>query len=318
MRKDPRSRSPLHAAPLLWALPCILLAAACAERIGFEDGAGDDEVASDSSDTFGETDSTDTGSTDTGSTQTDSGSTETETGSTETGSGLCAGPCGALGCGACPDPGFVDLGDFSISPIEVRVDDYAMFMAIEFDPDFDVHEACTWKADFTPDSWDTQLGDPEQPVVRVDWCDAQAYCTWTGGHLCGTAGGGAAALGQVDDAVTNEWFRACSADGINTYPYGDAYDPLACNGADSGGGQLVAADMSGCEGGSPGVFDLSGNAWEWTSACGSDPDTADEDQQCRRRGGSYFSASNIMRCAVDATRNRSFRNGNTGLRCCAP
>jgi len=62
---------------------------------------------------------------------------------------------------------------------------------------------------------------------------------------------------------------------------------------------------------------MSGNAWEWTSACGVDDMVADEDQNCRRRGGSYESQPVDTRCIVGSLRTRKFRASNTSFRCCA-
>ena len=215
------------------------------------------------------------------------------------------------------DDGFVDLGDFWIASTEVSVEEYEAFLTA--DPGFDaLPAACAWKNDYTPGSWNSQLGnDPARPVVRVDWCDAYAYCEWAGYHLCGEVGGGAAALDDFDNIFTNEWYRACSNDGALLYPYGNGYDGAACNGSDAGIGSLIAGgSLLTCEGGVAGLYDMSGNAWEWTNACASNDNIPDQDENCRRRGGSYFSTSNVLRCAIDSTRERSFRNGNTGLRCC--
>ena len=68
-------------------------------------------------------------------------------------------------------------------------------------------------------------------------------------------------------------------------------------------------------GGGP-VFDLSGNVWEWTNAC-DELNVADADQDCRRRGGSFYSQASVLRCNLDGVRARNFRNSNTGFRCCA-
>ena len=155
-------------------------------------------------------------------------------------------------------------------------------------------------------------------MTSVDWCDASAYCTWAGGHICGLVGGQAAALADFNNPNTNEWFAACTDSGAQTYPYGNAYDPQACNGVDAGLGAVApAGSLAGCEGGQPGLFDLSGNVWEWESGCADSPMTDDETEECRYRGGSYFSGASVLRCSIDAKRARSYRNANTGIRCCA-
>jgi formylglycine-generating enzyme required for sulfatase activity len=63
----------------------------------------------------------------------------------------------------------------------------------------------------------------------------------------------------------------------------------------------------------PGVFDMSGNAYEWENSCGDLP--ADN---CFIRGGSFQTTSeDILSCAGRATRARNVASPNTGMRCCA-
>ena len=226
--------------------------------------------------------------------------------------GLCADVCGTPNCGPCPaGPAPVQSDGFVIDSTEVTTDQYAQFLAIEFDPDYlpgGLPQGCGFKQDFTPDGW---LAEPPIgiPVGNVDWCDAYAYCTWVGGHLCGAIGGNPAALNDVQNPANNEWYRACSGGGVANYPYGLDYDPSACNTADAPFGQLTdAGGLPSCEGGLAGLFDMSGNVWEWTNAC--------EDNDCRR-GGSMYSDGNTSRCGIDSLRPRNLRDESQGFRCCA-
>ena len=178
---------------------------------------------------------------------------------------------------------------------------------------------CGWKLDYTPAEWVAQLdGNPGWPVRNIDWCDAWAYCDWAGLRLCGGAGGGPAVFDQPNDPVNNEWFRACSNSGVLIYPYGNLYDPNACNGMDLGLAEpSVPGSLPGCEGGVPNLFDMSGNVSEWTNDCQDDPNQPSQLEQCRRRGGSYFSNQAVLHCALNSTRARNDRSGSTGVRCCA-
>jgi hypothetical protein len=228
------------------------------------------------------------------------------------GDGLCESSCGAVDCGACPSGPSVMIGDYMVDGTEVTAAQYNQFLDVEFDPEYFAQllpQGCEFKTDFTPDAFP---GEPSEaiPVVGVDWCDAFAYCTWAGKHLCGAIGGGAAPLNEVQNPATNEWYRACTGGGISNYPYGLMYDPTACNTSDAGWNQLTdVAGLPNCEGGYDGIFDMSGNVWEWTNSC-------NDQDECQRRGGSRFSNGPNSRCAIDSLRPRNLRDESQGFRCC--
>ncbi|EDM73639.1 protein kinase, putative [Plesiocystis pacifica SIR-1] len=236
------------------------------------------------------------------------------------------------------DPGgsealpMVGGGDFLIDAHEVRVADYYDFLEDSANHPSALPALCDGKQSaFLPESWHSQLernDAAETPVVGVDWCDAWAYCEWAGKHMCGLVGGEPATLEQAGDPALNEWFRACTGDGTNfSYPYGNTHDQAACNGAgfdgDPDAGAVVSvASLPGCEGGYGGLFDMSGNVWEWTNECGLDEDDEDDEDddgpvfKCRRRGGSYASSPDSLRCAGDNLREPLLRTSTTGIRCC--
>jgi formylglycine-generating enzyme len=165
------------------------------------------------------------------------------------------------------------------------------------------------------------------PQVCVDWCDAYAYCKAMGKRLCGKIGGGANDFDDHADATKSQWDNACSSGGRREYPYGDNYQAQTCNGYDnkpSGckhGGDCETrpvGSLGGCQSpsrGYAGVYDLSGNVWEWEDSCrGQDANDA-----CRQRGGSLASSEDSLRCGYNDT-NAYLRNEVrpvTGFRCCS-
>lgn len=155
----------------------------------------------------------------------------------------------------------------------------------------------------------------DYPVGNVDWCDAFAYCKAAGKRLCGRIGGGPAPYYAHDDPARNQWFGACSHGGAQGYPYGQAYDANACNVKDAAyGAVLPVGTLASCEGGFPGIVDMSGNVWEWEDACIPSDGGADV---CRRRGGSFSSTAANVDCDISSSRPRDAAEANTGFRCCA-
>ena len=91
----------------------------------------------------------------------------------------------------------------------------------------------------------------EIPQTRVDTlADARALCKSKGKDLCTAA----------------QWVRACSGDAKRSFPYGDSYSSGACAAGMDGETQLqplLSGSYSRCR--TPeGIYDMSGNAAEWT------------------------------------------------------
>lgn len=96
--------------------------------------------------------------------------------------------------------------------------------------------------------------------------------------------------------------------------YGSSYDRAACNGLDKGvHGTLPVASQAACEGGYAGLFDLSGNLWEWEDSC---DNQADASLLCHSRGGSYLNADSELACN-SVSDDRPDLVASIGIRCCA-
>ena len=208
----------------------------------------------------------------------------------------------------------VDVGAFCIDAAEVTNASYHAFLDAK--PNRRLQPAvCSWNTDYTP-----VYGEPPvdaRPVVGVDWCDAWLYCAWSGKRLCGGMGGGAASPGAYTDASRNEWFNVCTNGGATAFSYGDDFDQSKCAHSGDDGELAPVASYPACVGNAPpfdGVFDMSGNAWEWENSCAGGAGAGD---LCRVRGGGTHSSSAVVSCSMDYLAKREATFKTVGIRCCA-
>jgi formylglycine-generating enzyme len=242
------------------------------------------------------------------------GSTPSD-GSVVLGDGACGGIHGAtllrVGSGA---------SSFCIDPTEVTLRDYRLFLAAA--------DAGATIVQPPECSWNTSFGgantlDQFYPVTGVDWCDAYAYCAWAGKHLCGEIGGGPVPYdNSIGDPTKSQWMAVCSHapdGGVQQYPYGNTPSATACNGSERDAGGIVeVGSLTGCVGGYPGVFDMSGNVDEWTDSC--DHATGKTDC-CVSAGGGFHDFE--TQCGVGDVagpscpgRTRADVHSDVGFRCC--
>lgn len=169
----------------------------------------------------------------------------------------------------------------------------------------------------------------QRAVNCVDWCDAYAYCAWAGKRLCGDFEGGSLAF---DAPVTDdEWQFACSGGFETSYPYGDTGQICACYIPEEWDAKMMCdlppgtnfnhkvevASHPDCEGGFPGIFDMQGNAAEWTNRC--EPPNGMGTERCVVRGGATFSLNGSSYFTCDnlaQSEERLVAALETGIRCC--
>lgn len=180
---------------------------------------------------------------------------------------------------------------------------------------------CSWNTTYTPPAnFPPVQGTESWPVRNVDWCDAYAYCKWAGKRLCGKIAGGTVPPAQFTDANESQWYSACSAQGSNAYPYGNAVDRTKCVISDPSDGGVTSIpplsttrDPNRCQGGEVGLFDMSGNLAEWEDSCTGASDGADN---CRVRGGGYSDTAAAAGCNNATIHRRDSTADDIGVRCC--
>ncbi|MBS2019726.1 MAG: SUMF1/EgtB/PvdO family nonheme iron enzyme [Deltaproteobacteria bacterium] len=209
-----------------------------------------------------------------------------------------------------------------------------------------------WPPAVSPGPLEFNLG---LPVHYVDWCDAYAYCKWAKKELCGTVNGGPIGAADTNDATKDAWYNACTAQGTKGWPYDVAFDDTKCNGigrpgtqvegpitatsrgfgyatnSDDNVYQVATSDIAGnitdyvnkaCQGGSVGLYQMSGNVAEWEDSC----DSTAANANCRLRGGSYAAGdvSTDLACNANRTMQRipamdpggAAQLKDVGIRCC--
>ncbi len=215
-------------------------------------------------------------------------------------------------CKGIKGPTPVRVGDYCIDATEVSVTHYREFLSAKFGDMSGQPPECQWNTTYAAK---VDQRDPANPVYGADWCDAFMYCQWAGKRLCGLAVAGSGNV-PVEARATSadEWYRACSGDDGHVFPYGDTHDERACTGSGSDAPTRVGG-KSRCEGGFPGVFDMSGNLWEWESSC---EEGAFRDVECAVRGGSFRTEDRGACKDVLKVRRDLAESGNdVTIRCCS-
>jgi formylglycine-generating enzyme len=206
-------------------------------------------------------------------------------------------------------PALISVGNFFIDATEVTVGQYQLFLAAQAGDTSGQSAVCSWNQSYYEGP--VVMKPSAYPMTSVDWCDAAAYCAWAGKHLCGRIGGGAIARADLFTADRSQWFVSCGGGG--NHPNNDP----VCNSSQGFSDIAPVGTFPGCEGYSPGIFDMEGNVREWIDACEGSTGASDV---CYVMGGSTLDQRSYCDEVGEDVQDPWLRSSTTnydGFRCCA-
>jgi formylglycine-generating enzyme required for sulfatase activity len=198
---------------------------------------------------------------------------------------------------------------FLIDATEVTRGQYAAWLATNPDPNTIWQDpTCSWNTSFSPDATcmtrSSVCKDADcanHPQVCIDMCDAVAYCSAIGKHLCSAY----------------EWSNACTSNGINKFTYGNSIGVGQCHDTTEPNSSTTVpvGTMPGCQSPVPefaGIFDLIGNVSEWVADCTRSAGATDS---CQSRGGSFGISEVMPDCSQSVGAQRAYFSDRIGFRC---
>lgn len=150
-----------------------------------------------------------------------------------------------------------------------------------------------------PQFWaDPNLAGARQPVVGVDWHDADGYCRWLGKAL----------------PTPDHWLRAARGDSSRLYPWGNTFEKSRGVFAETRPAAPAAVDDDPQGASSFGVLHMGGNVEEWLAGGDSGPGA---EKQRPLRGGNWRESGEIKALLVIAPilAVSTYRGNEVGFRC---
>lgn len=180
----------------------------------------------------------------------------------------------------------------------------------------------TW---YRPEGPGSSISDRlDHPVVHVSWNDAIAYCNWANKRLPTEAEWERAARGGLT-GKRYPWGDELTPDGEHRCNIWQGEFPTENTGED---GYLGTAPVDEYEPNGHGLYNVSGNVWEWcndwfsdsyhTDSSNANPRGPADGEEKSMRGGSYLchrSYCNRYRVAARNSTGPESTLGNTGFRC---
>ena len=167
----------------------------------------------------------------------------------------------------------------------------APFAVGKFEVTFAEWDACFVGGGCTHSPADYDWGRGRQPVIKVNWDDAQQYVAW----LSQKTGKSYRLLSEA------EWEYAAQAGTSREVVARDGANQANCDGCGSRWDNKQTAPVGSFAANAFGLHDMLGNVWEWTA-------------ERVLRGGSWLSSSGLARSADRGRNTTGNRNVNVGFR----
>jgi hypothetical protein len=205
-------------------------------------------------------------------------------------------------------PTMANVGTYYVDSTEVTVGQYKKFLTAKAGDTSGQPTVCAWNTAFYAAGGPLEVDN--MPIANVDWCDAAAFCSWADKRLCGAIAGGVITGADFFDQTKSQWYRACAGPQGASHP-SNVFE--GCNACQGNCNVAPVATFPGCEGRTPGAFDLEGNVSEWVDSCSGAAGASDI---CSLAGGNiYDQQSYCSRILDENPRNKTAHS--YGFRCCS-
>lgn len=210
-------------------------------------------------------------------------------------------------------PHQVVVSEFEIARYPLSVQEFRQFVdagGYQDDRYWQQGGYCQWEE---PAGWESQVRNPNHPVVGISWLEAFAYSRWAGD--------------SISLPTEAQWERAARGTKGRRYPWGKAPPSEdLCNFSESSIGTTTPVGFFQAGGTPEGVQDLAGNVFEWClDRCLSYQESMRSPPgQCRVddaeyravRGGCFDSSGNFIRTGFRGRYPCDFRSKTVGFRLC--